>query len=84
VIVSAMAGMTDDLIDVVDRAERRDPHYEELACRLGDETTRSSSRAPEPGRRSLPAGCSPTCSGLPTTWGPPCRRRHQATRATDP
>jgi hypothetical protein len=35
--------MTDDLIDVVDRAGRRDPHYEELADRLRDETTRSSS-----------------------------------------
>jgi hypothetical protein len=69
VIVSAMAGMTNDLIDVVNRAGRHDPHYKELADRLRDETTRSSYRAPEPGRRSLPAGCSPTCSGLPTTWG---------------
>ena len=37
VVVSAMAGMTDDLIDVVERAGRRDPHYEELADRLRDE-----------------------------------------------
>ena len=28
--------MTDDLIDVVDRAGRSDPHYEELADRLRD------------------------------------------------
>ena len=28
--------MTDDLIDVVDRAGRRDPHYKELADRLRD------------------------------------------------
>ncbi len=37
VVVSAMAGMTDGLIDLVERAGRRDPLYEELADRLRDD-----------------------------------------------
>jgi bifunctional aspartokinase / homoserine dehydrogenase 1 len=36
VVVSAMAGMTDGLIDVVERAGRRDPLYEEQADLLKD------------------------------------------------
>ena len=36
VVVSAMAGMTDGLIDVVELAGRRDPLYEELANGLRD------------------------------------------------
>jgi bifunctional aspartokinase / homoserine dehydrogenase 1 len=36
IVVSAMAGMTDGLIDVVERAGRRDPSYEERADLLKD------------------------------------------------
>ncbi len=39
VVVSAMAGMTDGLIDLVGLAGRRDPRYEELADRLRDQQT---------------------------------------------
>ncbi len=39
VVVSAMAGMTDGLIEVVERAGRREPRYEELADQLRDRQT---------------------------------------------
>ena len=39
VVVSAMAGMTDGLIDLVEQAGRRDPLYEEHADRLRDQQT---------------------------------------------
>jgi aspartokinase/homoserine dehydrogenase 1 len=39
VVVSAMAGMTDGLIDLVELAGRRDPSYEELADGLRDKQT---------------------------------------------
>jgi aspartokinase/homoserine dehydrogenase 1 len=39
IVVSAMAGMTDGLIDLVELAGRRDPIYEELADGLRDKQT---------------------------------------------